>query len=733
MYSKFLLFVFGFLMFTGLSAQVNGFNYKAVIYNNGTVVANQSVTLRFTYYQGSTQMYQETFTTTTSNSGIVIVNMGEGTIVSGDLSNLDISVGISYKVEVNLGSGYTDMGTYDFKNVPSALYASEAGSLSNPLGLNDLTDAKTGTNSVFIGANSGSVDPGNNINIGIGNNTLVNNTTGVNNIAIGLSAMSTGTSNSQNTAIGLQSLQNAENSHDNIALGCMTLFKTTNGANNVALGSFSLYSNDTGFQNVAVGSSALYTNSTGLKNTAIGTTAGYLNTGTGNIFIGNAAGYNETGSNKLYIANSNTANPLLYGDFATALLKVNGHLAVADGTQGAGKVFTSDAAGNGTWQSFTQGATGIDGLTDGKTDASSLFLGNNAGQYDDGTNYNVAVGQNCMTEITSGFNNVAVGTGALSSNTTAGQNTALGSNTLAANTASGNTAAGYAALNANNTGTYNTAIGYASMISNQSGGFNATLGHNSLRSNSTGNYNTIIGPSAGYSNSAGNNNVMLGYASGYYATGSSNVFLGNYAGYNETGNAKLYIDNTSTSNPLVYGDFSTNELKVNGNLIIYDGTQGAGKIFTSDANGKGSWKNNAKEYIIMIPPTEAQSSNSSVELTKNYVYCYIQSAVVANLYIPLKIPQGAVISSVTYYYTDNSATSNIRFQFIRTNVPGNSIAGLHSFSSSGDSTAVQAEEITTNITVTENYAYNIIIDADGSSWTGNSLLSFRGVKITYTY
>ena len=101
-YLKFLLVLFGFLMGSMVYGQNDGFNYKSVVYNNGVVVANQSVTLRFTYYESSTQVYQETFTTTTSSAGIVILNMGEGTVVSGTFNSLNFNNQIACKVEVNM-------------------------------------------------------------------------------------------------------------------------------------------------------------------------------------------------------------------------------------------------------------------------------------------------------------------------------------------------------------------------------------------------------------------------------------------------------------------------------------------------------------------------------------------------------------------------------------------------------------------------------------------------------
>ena len=53
--------------------------------------------------------------------------------------------------------------------------------------------------------------------------------------------------------------------------------------------------------------------------------------GTYNVFLGNKAGQNETGSNKLYIANSNTATPLIYGEFDNSIVGINGKLGI--GTQ----------------------------------------------------------------------------------------------------------------------------------------------------------------------------------------------------------------------------------------------------------------------------------------------------------------------------------------------------------------------------------------------------------------
>ena len=107
-----------------------GFNYKAIINDGGSPVQNQAIDIQFTILEdGVTNVYQETHNPTTDANGIVIVNIGEGTTVSGDFDVINWSNIQFLKVEVNTGSGYTDMGTTEFKYVPHAKFADEAGNV----------------------------------------------------------------------------------------------------------------------------------------------------------------------------------------------------------------------------------------------------------------------------------------------------------------------------------------------------------------------------------------------------------------------------------------------------------------------------------------------------------------------------------------------------------------------------------------------------------------------------
>jgi len=104
------------------------------------------------------------------------------------------------------------------------------------------------------------------------------------------------------------------------------------GGNNVHIGAHagSTESTSNGFNNLFVGHSSGRRNENGYQNTYIGNSSGTNNiNGSNNVFIGFGSGQNETGSNKLYISNSNTTDPLIYGEFDSSILKVNGQFFVS--------------------------------------------------------------------------------------------------------------------------------------------------------------------------------------------------------------------------------------------------------------------------------------------------------------------------------------------------------------------------------------------------------------------
>lgn len=112
------------ILFSLLMNAQQGVNYKAVISENGAVIQNQIVVVYFTILEdGTTNVFEENHTIATDDNGIIILNIGEGVVTGGDFSIIDWSKEQFLKVEVNTGSGITDMGTSMFKSVPVALYS----------------------------------------------------------------------------------------------------------------------------------------------------------------------------------------------------------------------------------------------------------------------------------------------------------------------------------------------------------------------------------------------------------------------------------------------------------------------------------------------------------------------------------------------------------------------------------------------------------------------------------
>tara|TARA_Y100000385_G_scaffold291244_1_gene368085 strand:- start:756 stop:1544 length:789 start_codon:yes stop_codon:yes gene_type:complete len=129
----------------------------------------------------------------------------------------------------------------------------------------------------------------------------------------------------QNTAIDHNAMFNDSLlGKQNVAVGESTLLELKSGERNTAVGQSAMRRLSTGSYNTAVGEDSLYGNIVRNNNTAIGRHAGENIFGDGGVYIGYRAGRHETGSNKLYIDNSDTASPLIYGEFDNNLIIING-------------------------------------------------------------------------------------------------------------------------------------------------------------------------------------------------------------------------------------------------------------------------------------------------------------------------------------------------------------------------------------------------------------------------
>jgi hypothetical protein len=241
----------------------------------------------------------------------------------------------------------------------------------------------------------------------------------------------------------------------------------------------------------------------------------------------------------------------------------------------------------------------------------NVFLGYNAGMSNIGTTYsdqgsnNVYIGVNSGKVATLGVGNTYVGANSGAATTSAIRNTFLGSGAGASSlNVSDNTFVGNYAGNGNSTGNSNVCIGYSAGSGLSTGSYNVVIGNEAGQYIAYAEHNVIVGLLAGRYIRDQKNTVIGNYA-GYnlrYSTG--NVLLGYQSGYNETGNNRLYIENSSSSVPLIGGDFSTDRVGINRMPTTYTLEVG-GTIWANGAtisNGSTTWSD--ARYKTDIRPLE---------------------------------------------------------------------------------------------------------------------------------
>lgn len=396
-------------------------------------------------------------------------------------------------------------------------------------------------------------------NAAFGFQSLFSNTSGQSNSAFGFQSLYSNTTFSNNTAMGFKSLY-TNRSANNTAVGCSTLINNNTGSGNTAIGSSAMTTNAFGTNNTAIGLSALGSNYTGIANTAIGSTAlftnlsGSSNTGIGagadvsanNLQNATAIGSNAivTASNTIQLGDLNVTQ--IYAGTGTTAKVIAGGLQITGGSLAVGKILTSDASGNATWQTPAGGGGGwgltgnagtIDGtnfigttdnvpfnirvnnLKAGRIDLAltSTFYGLEAGKDNTVGTENTGYGHHALRSNIYGLGNLALGVKSLYSNvgnptfTDGCLNTAIGNYTLYFNTVgTANTALGASALYNNTTGLRNTGVGSNALLGTTTGSDNTGVGNNALQFNVTGSNNSGLGQFADVSTNSLSNSTAIG-------------------------------------------------------------------------------------------------------------------------------------------------------------------------------------------------------------------------------
>ncbi len=323
-------------------------------------------------------------------------------------------------------------------------------------------------------------------------------------------------------------------------------------------------------------------NSVGNANVFSGYVSGQNNQGDYNVFLGYQTGRNNQASNNTFL----------------------GYSSGRDNTTGKDNTFLGSFSGIYN--------------TTGK---SNTFLGRASGQSNVNGNDNVFIGFYSGLKNTTGNYNIFVGRSAGYTNLDKNYNTFIGHSSGTFADGSGNvfngsySGYGYDAAHYANLGMVRPVTNYNTFVGHTAGRYNEGNGNISLGYASgyvtKGDYNMSLGYGAGYENEVGNRNVFIGFYSGRTNLGSNNVFIGNESGRNEVGSNKLYIDNSSTATPLIYGDFATDVVNVNGKLGV-GVTAPLGNLHVGDNSNAGISISNRLNTVEQMTPAQIAWGESSM-------------------------------------------------------------------------------------------------------------------------
>ena len=142
---------FAAVLFTATSLMAQSpekMSYQAVVRDaNNDLIKDTQIGMQVSILQGATDgtaVYVETQTPTTNANGLATVEIGSGTIVSGDFSAIDWSAGpyfIKTEIDPAGGTSYSITGTSQLLGVPYALYAKTADSIQGGISYDEINDA----------------------------------------------------------------------------------------------------------------------------------------------------------------------------------------------------------------------------------------------------------------------------------------------------------------------------------------------------------------------------------------------------------------------------------------------------------------------------------------------------------------------------------------------------------------------------------------------------------------
>jgi hypothetical protein len=155
------------VIITSYSQTPQAFKYQAIVRDSeGDFLPNQNVGLRISILQSSssgTAVFIETYEVTSNGYGLVNLEIGTGTLVSGNFSTIDWGADdyfLQIELDVTGGSNYEDIGATQLLSVPYALYAANTGNTddADPDPENEIQTLSQTGNSVTLSNGGGTIN-----------------------------------------------------------------------------------------------------------------------------------------------------------------------------------------------------------------------------------------------------------------------------------------------------------------------------------------------------------------------------------------------------------------------------------------------------------------------------------------------------------------------------------------------------------------------------------------------
>jgi trimeric autotransporter adhesin len=419
----FISFIHSLLVALTFAQSPESFNYQAVLRDaSGNIKANLNTNIRIDLLQGSangTDVFSETFATKTNAYGLINLEIGKGTLVTGDMGAIDWSAG-PYFIKITVDG--TEMGTSQLLSVPYALYSAHTNESDPKIGSNTTdyiprwngSQLTSGTilDNGKIGIDNASpafkLDVNGSINVPVDSgyridNRVVLSTKGLQNVFVGTFAGSYSTGYF-NSFLGYQAGNANLGGNYNNFVGYQAGYSNTTGGGNNYIGRFAGFSGTNAFWNTFLGDRAGY-NCVSSRNTFIGADAGYsVAAGQYNCYLGVGAGFSNTsgsyGCYYGYQAGYNTTSN--YNNFI-------GYQAGYTNTTGMGNSFFGRLSGysniGGAWNTFIGDRAG----TNNASGSQNIFIGSDVGLSNTAGNYNTLIGNGSDVSTASLTNATAIG------------------------------------------------------------------------------------------------------------------------------------------------------------------------------------------------------------------------------------------------------------------------------------------------------------------------------------